>query len=83
MKTAARPRPEPSRRGGSSDTPVVRLAHLLAMLGSEYRRALAAERRYQELRHTNALTVADTRTTSAGLPQRLFAEMYSRPPHER
>ncbi len=83
MKTAARLRPAPSRRGGSSATPVIRLAHLLAVLRSEYRRALAAERRYQELRHTNAVTVADNRATSADVPQRLFAEIYLRPSHER
>jgi hypothetical protein len=65
-----------------SDTLVIGLAHLLAVLRSEYRRALAAERRYQELRHTNALTVADNHATSADVPRRLFAEMYSRLSHE-
>jgi putative oxidoreductase len=37
MKTAARPRPEASRRGGSCDTPAIRLARLLAVVGYQAR----------------------------------------------
>ena len=55
-----------------------RFAHMLAMLRCEYERALAAERRYQELRHTNALATADKHATCADVPRRLFSEMYSR-----
>lgn len=55
---------------------------MLAMLWFEYRRALAAERRYHELRHTNALNIADNRAKSADVPRRLFADMYSLASHE-
>jgi hypothetical protein len=42
---------------------VASAARVLSLLASEYRRAIAAERRYDELRRTNA--------------RRVFAEMYS------
>jgi hypothetical protein len=50
-------------------------AHLVAVLLSEYRRAVAAERRYEELRRTSVLSVAEN--TRADLSRRVFAEMYS------
>jgi hypothetical protein len=75
MRTAARLLPAFWRRRASPNTLIARVAHLLAALCFEYRRALAAERRYHELRRTN-------RATGADIPRRLFAEMYSRPSHE-
>jgi hypothetical protein len=53
-------------------------ANVLAVLLSEYRRAIAAERRYRELRRTDAFTLARSGiTTFDGIARRVFAEMYS------
>jgi hypothetical protein len=58
------------------NTLITSSVQLLAVVCFEYRGALAAEQRYQELRRAN-------RTTGANIPNRLFAEMYSRPSNER
>jgi hypothetical protein len=55
-------------------------AHLVAVLLSEYRRAVAAERRYDELRHRSILSAAEN--TRADLSRRVFAEMYAGPSYE-
>jgi hypothetical protein len=77
MRAFTRVQPAPSQPGVSFDT----LAHLLVVLRLEYGRAIAAERRYQKLRHSNAST-ARTRVTSADLPRHVFDEFYARPSDE-
>jgi hypothetical protein len=76
MKASTRMQPPPWQTGAVLDTLVARFAHFLVVLCSKYGRSIAAERRYQELRHTNTLT-ARTRVTSADLPRHVFDEFYA------
>jgi hypothetical protein len=71
-------RPAPSQPAAGFDTLVARFAQLMVVLRLEYGRAVAAERRYQELCHTDT-PAARTRATSADLPRQVFDEFYARP----
>jgi hypothetical protein len=71
--------PAPSRPAASFDALIAGFAHLIVVLRSEYGRAIAAERRYLELRHT---TAAQTRGTSADLARHVFDEFYARASNE-
>jgi len=76
MRASTRIQPAPSQPGAGFDALVARFAHLMVVLRSEYGRAIAAERRYRELRHTN-LPTARTRATRTDLPRRVFDEFYA------
>jgi hypothetical protein len=52
---------------------------VLAILCAGYRRAAAAERRYGELRHTNASSLTEGRTNRADIARRLFTQIYLYP----
>jgi hypothetical protein len=73
--------PAPSLPDAGFNTLISRFAHLMIVLRSEYGRAIAAERRYLELRHRDTPT-ARTRATSADLPRQVFDEFYARPSDE-
>ena len=60
----------------SSRSRLASVAKVLAILCAEYRRAVAAERRYEELRHTNASSLTGGRTNRADIARRLFTEIY-------
>jgi len=81
MRAFTRVQPAPSQSSASIDTLAHRFAYLMVVLRSEYGRAIAAERRYQKLRHSNAST-ARTRVTRADLPRHVFDEFYARPSDE-
>lgn len=81
MRAFTRLQPAHSQPGASFDTLAHLVAHLMVVLQSEYGRAIAAERLYQKLRHSNAST-ARTCVTSADLPRHVFDEFYARPSDE-
>jgi hypothetical protein len=55
-------------------------ANVLAVLVSEYRRAVVAEQRYAQLRRMGAQTRAHDGVTNSGFARRVFLELYSRTP---
>jgi hypothetical protein len=52
-------------------------ANLVAILCYEYRRAVAAGRRYEELRRTDGLSQTRTGIANADITRRVFVEMYA------
>jgi hypothetical protein len=81
MRASTQTQPAPSQPGASFNLMVARVAHFMVVLRSEYGRAVAAERRYQKLRHTNT-PAARTRATTADLPRQVFDEFYAGPSDE-
>ena len=59
-------------RGAGFTTTFESAAHVLALLCSEYRRAMAAERRYAEMRRAQARDLPRDH-----ICRRVFAEMYA------